>query len=143
MVGEYIMKELSKKVIELEKEYFNLIYELFNELILIYSEDNISVDEAVKKFLAKQQHTTILIPGYKDNYSFKRKQMYNMNQVFWKKNKDTFIEFIIKERNVGIFGVGDNTFASEYLSEIKRNSLFYDVLVFNDPFYTFWSSDKE
>lgn len=143
MVGDIYMNELSKKVIELEKEYFNLIYELFNELILIYSEDNISIDEAVKKFLAKQQHTTIFIPDYKDNYSFKRKQMYKMNQEFWEKNKDTFIEFIIKEGNVGIFGIGDNTFTSEYLNEIKRNSLFYDVLVFNDPFYTFWSSDKE
>ena len=89
MVGDIYMNELSKKVIELEKEYFNLIYELFNELILIYSEDNISIDEAVKKFLAKQQHTTIFIPGYKDNYSFKRKQMYKMNQEFWEKNKDT------------------------------------------------------
>ena len=49
MVGDIYMNELSKKVIELEKEYFNLIYELFNELILIYSEDNISIDEAVKK----------------------------------------------------------------------------------------------
>lgn len=118
------MNELSKKVIEIEKEYFNLIYELFNELILIYSEDNISIDEAVKNFLAKQQHNTIFIPGYKDNYSFKRKQMYKMNQAFWEKNKDTVVEFIIKEGNVGIFGVGDNTFTSEYLNEIKRNSMY-------------------
>lgn len=136
------MNELSKKVIELEKEYFNLIYESFHDLILIYEEDNISIEKAVKKYLAKQQ-TTILVPGYKDNYSFKRKQLYKKNVEFWNNNKDTFIEFISGKNNVGIFGVGDNTFTSEYLNEIKRNSLFYDILVFNDPFYTFWHSDKE
>ena len=137
------INELSKKVLELEKEYFDLIYELFNELILIYSNNDISIDEAVKEFLVKQQHTTIFIPGYKDNNSFKRRQMYKRNRKFWDKNKETFIEFIIKKGNVGIFGIGDNTFTSEYMNEVKRNSLFYDVLVFNDPFYTLELSDEE
>ena len=137
------MNELGKKVLELEKEYFDLIYELFSELILIYSENNISVEEAVKKFLAKQQHATLFIPGYKDNHSFKRRQLYKRNKEFWEKNKETIIEFIIKEANVGIFGTGDNTFISEYMSEIKRNSLFYDLLVFNDPFYTLDITDDK
>ena len=137
------MNELGKKVLELEKEYFDLIYELFSELILIYSENNISVEETVKKFLAKQQHATLFIPGYKDNHSFKRRQLYKRNKEFWEKNKETIIEFIIKEANVGIFGTGDNTFISEYMSEIKRNSLFYDLLVFNDPFYTLDITDDK
>lgn len=137
------INELSKKVLELEKEYFDLIYEMFSELILIYSKNDISIDEAVKEFLVKQQHTTIFIPGYKDNHSFKRRQMYKRNREFWDKNKETFIEFIIKKGNVGIFGIGDNTFTSEYMNEVKRNSLFYDVLVFNDPFYTLELSDEE
>ncbi len=136
------MNEFSKTVIELEKEYFNLIYELFHDLIQIFTEDNISIDEAVKKYLSKQQNA-IFVPRYKDNYAFKRKQLFERNMEFWNRNKDMFIKFISKEKNVGIFGVGDSTFTPEYLNEIKRNSLFYDVLVFNDPFYTYWSSDKE
>ncbi len=136
------MNELSKRVIELEKEYFNNIYESFHDLILIFEEDNISIEDTVKKYLDRQQ-TSIFIPGYKDNHSFKRKQMYKTNVEFWNNNKDTFIEFILNEKNIGIFGVGDSTFTSEYLNEIKRNSLFYDVLVFNDPFYSFWNTDKE
>ena len=71
MVGDIYMNELSKKVIELEKEYFNLIYELFNELILIYSEDNISIDEAVKKFLLYLSQAIKIIIHLKGNRCIK------------------------------------------------------------------------
>ena len=137
------MNELSKKVIEVEKEYFSLLQEMFWELISIFEEEHLSVDETVKKYLVKQRQTTIFVPGYKDNHSFRRRQMYEKNITFWNKNKDTLIDFISSQTNVGIFGVGDNIFVSEYLNETKRNSLFYDVIVFNDPFYTIFATDKE
>ena len=101
-MGTIYMNEFSKTVIELEKEYFNLIYELFHDLIQIFTEDNISIDEAVKKYLSKQQNA-IFVPRYKDNYAFKRKQLFERNMEFWNRNKDMFIKFISKEKNVGIF----------------------------------------
>lgn len=135
------MSDSSKRIIEIQNNYFAQIQELFGDLILIFEKEATSVSDAVDKYLSKQK--TFFIPGYKDNLAYKRQLLYKNNYMFWSENKNLIADYIKSRSNVGIFGVGDNTFIYDYPNEIKRNSLFYDILVFNDPFYTYYSSDKE
>ena len=131
----------SRVINELQQEYYNLIEESFPELVRIFESGEKSVCDTVDRFLSEK--ATFTIPGYKDNLSYRRRQMFLKDKFFWNKYKDVFVEFIKAKQNIGIFGVGDNTYASEYLNEIKRNSMFFDILVFNDPFFLYYTTEAE
>lgn len=116
------MSDSSKRIIEIQNNYFAQIQELFGDLILIFEKEATSVSDAVDKYLSKQK--TFFIPGYKDNLAYKRQLLYKNNYMFWSENKNLIADYIKSRSNVGIFGVGDNTFIYDYPNEIKRNSLF-------------------
>lgn len=139
------MNTTDKTIIEIENNYFSILKELFGDLITFFENENeyeyVSIPETVNRYCRNKK--TFLIKGYKDSLSYKREQLYKNVASFWDKNKDTLVDYIKGKPNVGIFGARDDTLTYEYLDEIKRNSIFYDILVFNDPFYTSPSSRLE
>lgn len=135
------MNTTDKGIIEIENNYFAIVYELFGDLISFYENECVSIPETVSRYHHNKK--TFLIQGYKDSLSYKREQLYKNIASFWDENKDTLVDYIKGKSNVGIFGARDETLTYEYPDEIKRNSIFYDILVFNDPFYTPPSSRLE
>ncbi len=131
---------MKEKIIKIQEEYFDILCNYFGELINIESEKH-DIDTSIRSYLLKQK--PIYISGYKDSDSYKRHLFFETIDRFWKKNETVLLNFIKEKKNVGIFGIGDSTFASKYCEEIGRNSLFYDVIILGDPFDTGYSTSGE
>lgn len=137
------MSQLDQVIIEIEKEYYDFIYEYYNDLILLYEENLDSIDITVKQYMSMEKQRTLYIPGYTNNHAYRRKQLFVRDNQFWRNRVETLTEYIMERQSVGIFGTQGDITVSQYMYELKRNALFYDVLVLNDPFYTYWSTEIE
>lgn len=133
------MDDIEKKIINTQNEYFELLQESYGDLIQIYENESTSVKEAVEKYLRRYS-----ILSEREAYlPYKRSLFRKQVTAFWKTHRDDLINFVKKKTNVGLYGSPDDTLTFSYLDEIKRNSLFYDIIVLNDPFYGSVSPKEE
>ena len=129
-----------KQMIDIQKEYFEIVTENFGPLIDAFESTN-SIEKAIEVF--KQQTPSLIVPGYSDNQLYRMKKTRENLVRFWKRYMEPCREFIVSSENVGFFGAYDNVEVSHYMNALKRNSLFYSILVFDDPFFVGCYSEKE
>lgn len=127
-----------KKIIEIQNEYYTMVTDLYGDLIKLY-ETTQSIDKAVSSFIS--QTPSLYVPNYSNNLLYRLRKTQEEAVRFWENNLDYCREYVISKKNVGFFGINDDNQVLEYKNEIRRNSLFYDILVFDDPFFFDFKTD--
>ena len=119
-------------IIEIENQYFEILEKYYSDLYDCYIESNKDLSIALSKYKSKQ--IDFVMPGYKNPSIFRKEQCKIEINEFWDKNYTVIENCIRRNKNIGVFGGGDS-FSDRYRTEISSNSLFYELLVFNEPIY--------
>lgn len=122
---------VERTIVEIEEKYYGIIERYYSELYDEYLKCDKNTEKAIKNYCSMQPK--IYIPGNKNLLNYKRKTFIEDINAFWNEYLKTVTDYILSIPSVGIFGVGDS-YSWEFNNEIRRNALFYDVIVLNDPF---------
>lgn len=122
---------VDREIVEIEIRYYSILESYYSDLYKEYLNCSKNIDMAIKKYCNQQPN--LYLPGNKDILTYKRKKFIEEIIAFWNEHLEMVSSFIMSVPSVGIFGIGDG-YSNEFHNEISRNALFYDVLVFNDPF---------
>lgn len=128
------MNDQMQKILQIEAEYYNIIFEAYPDLLDMYDQGGISIHETIQKYI--QNKPIIIIPNHSDNIVYKKTKFLKEVHNFWLKNIDAIQDCFTSQNkySIGVFGGADHS-AYDYSEEISRNSLFFDILVFDDPFF--------
>lgn len=128
------MNDQMQKILQVEAEYYNIIFEAYPDLLDIYDQGGMSIHETAQKYI--QSKPIISIPNHSDNIVYKKTEFIKEVHNFWLKNMDAVQDYFSSQNtySIGVFGGADQS-VYDYSEEISRNSLFFDILVFDDPLF--------